>query len=237
MWYMQVILLYWHGFHRSTVPVYFAIGCEAAIIAVYVLGVFVCKRGMDALHLCTLLPLCITHSCLSHGIREASIVSVRGICRAVARHGAGGACGICARRGQLSIASAAHVVRCDVFRNRDFRYVLHVGWGVAVEHVCLTCTGVAGFPIAVHLTLTADTRYWRGLGRRLPSSKQSMCLQIRDGIMGIGGLGLGLRGGAFDEVGAGNARQHHTWQQDKPLLTDAPMDELQATLEKHRQGL
>ena len=49
--------------------------------------------------LCTLLPLCVTHSCLSHGIREASIVSVRGICRAVARHGAGGACGICARRG------------------------------------------------------------------------------------------------------------------------------------------
>lgn len=99
------------------------------------------------------------------------------------------------------------------------------------------CRSVAGFPIAVHLTLTADTRYWRGLGRQLPSSKQSMCLQIRDGIMGIGGLGLGLRGGAFDEVGAGNARQHHTWQQDKPLLTDAPMDELQATLEKHRQGL
>ena len=96
---------------------------------------------------------------------------------------------------------------------------------------------IAGFPIAIHLTLTADTQYWRGLGRQHKDpGKTSLCSRMMLSLLGASGLARhvgGLRGGRASDADVA----YHRWAEAQPLVPDAPADALQRIIERNRQRM
>ncbi|RYY38054.1 hypothetical protein EON62_00725, partial [archaeon] len=67
-----------------------------------------------------------------------------------------------------------------------------------------------GFPAALYMALYADTAYWRGFGRHLPSFQPSFRSAFLYGLCGLGdiGVGMGLRAWGDEQRAAIRATWH-----------------------------
>lgn len=98
-----------------------------------------------------------------------------------------------------------------------------------VYDVVFLAVQIVGFPVTIYQAVAADTHYWRGMGRKLQArGSRTVAEALWYGLMGVTGLGLGLRGG---KKGDPSLRR---WAQRKPLVPDSHQGPLQRLLESNR---